>query len=77
MAHTTFPAKKGYMPHTKQSPVVTIPSTELNLRAGNVLRRVAVDREHIVIERNGYPIAVMIPIHDYERLTKQEQERAA
>lgn len=77
MAHTTFHAEKGYMPDTQHPPVVTIPSTELNLRAGNVLRRVAVDREHIIIERNGYPIAVMIPIHDYERLTKQEQERAA
>ena len=45
---------------------ITIPATELNLRAGNVLRRVAVDRQHIIIQRSGYPIAVMIPFHDYQ-----------
>jgi hypothetical protein len=47
--------------------IITIPATELNLRAGNVLCRVLVDRQHIIIERNGYPIAVMIPIHDYHQ----------
>lgn len=54
--------------------VVTIPATELNLRAGNVLRRVAVDREHVVIERTGYPLAVIIPFHDYRQLTQQEKK---
>ncbi len=49
---------------------ITIPATELNLRAGGVLRRVSVDHQHIIIERNGYPIAVMIPIHDYETYDK-------
>lgn len=54
---------------------ITIPATELNLRAGNVLRRVAVDRQHIIIERNGYPIAVMIPIHDYEDISKRKSNK--
>lgn len=57
---------KRIMTDTPQT--ITIPATELNLRAGNVLRRVAVDRQHIIIERNGYPIAVMIPIHDYHHI---------
>jgi prevent-host-death family protein len=61
---------KGIMTDTPQ--IITIPATELNLRAGNVLRRVAVDREHIIIERNGYPIAVMIPIHDYQLFVKNQ-----
>lgn len=52
--------------------LVTIPATELNLRSGKVLRRVAVDREHIVIERNGYPLAVIIPVFDYQQLTGRE-----
>lgn len=50
----------------------TIPATELNVRSGNVLRRVAVDREHIVIERSGYPLAVIIPVHDYQQLAERE-----
>lgn len=53
-------------------PLVTIPATELNLRSGKVLRRAAVDREHIVIERNGYPLAVIIPVFDYQQLTERE-----
>ena len=67
-------ALKGIMSDNQKSTVVTIPATELNLRAGNVLRRVAVDREHVIIERSGYPIAVMLPIHDYQRFIKEEQE---
>jgi prevent-host-death family protein len=62
---------KGIMTDTPQ--IITIPATELNLRAGNVLRRVAVDRHHVIIERNGYPIAVMIPIHDYQDNVKKAQ----
>jgi prevent-host-death family protein len=52
---------------------ITIPATELNLRAGNILRLVAVDRQHVIIERNGYPIAVMIPIHDYENALRHKK----
>lgn len=62
------------MPDHQKPTIVTIPATELNLRAGNVLRRVAVDREHIIIERTGYPLAVIIPIQDYKRLTEKEEE---
>lgn len=65
---------KGTMLGTQTPKVVTIPATELNLRAGNVLRRVAVEREHVVIERSGYPLAVMIPMHDYQRFIQQEEK---
>lgn len=57
--------------------VVTIPATELNLRAGNVLRRVAVDREHVVIERSGHPIAIMLPIHDYQALMERAENESS
>lgn len=64
---------KGTMLDIQTPKVVTIPATELNLRAGNVLRRVAVDREHIIIERSGYPLAVMIPMHDYQQFMEHEK----
>lgn len=54
---------------------VSIPSTELNLRAGSVLRRVAVDREHIIIERHGFPLVVMIPLHDYQKYIEQQTQQ--
>lgn len=67
---------KGTMSDTQKPTVVTIPATELNLRSGNVLRRVSVDREHIIIERSGYPLAVILPIHDYERFKKQDEKNS-
>lgn len=33
-----------------------------------MLRRVALQNERIIIERDGYPLAVMISIDDYKRL---------
>lgn len=55
---------------------VSIPSTELNLRSGQVMRRVVVDREHIVIERHGFPLVVMIPFHEYQRYIENEKRLA-
>lgn len=57
-------------------PVVSIPSTELNLHSGQVMRRVVVDREHIVVERHGFPLVVMIPFHEYQRYIENEKRLA-
>lgn len=50
-----------------------ISATELNRRSGEVLRRVAVQREHIMIERDGYPLAVIISIEDYKQYTTEQK----
>ncbi len=50
--------------------VTTISSTTLQRAIGTVLKRVAKDREHIVVERDGFPVGVIIPIADYEFLTQ-------
>jgi prevent-host-death family protein len=47
----------------------TIKSSELQRASGTVLKRVAVDKEHLVVERNGWPVAVVMPFADYEQLT--------
>lgn len=73
MRHLT--TTKGHMTVPQKPKTVSIPSTELNLRAGGVVRRVAVDREHVIIERNGFPLVVMLPLHDYQRLIAQEEQR--
>ena len=46
----------------------SIPSSTLQQKIGVILRRVAVDGEHITIERNSYPIVVIIPVGDYKSL---------
>ena len=48
--------------------------SELHRTPGQVLRRVAVEKERVVIERGGYPVAVMIPFDEYE--TEAEQALA-
>jgi prevent-host-death family protein len=49
----------------------SITSSILQQKIGTVLRRVAVDGEHILIERKGYPTAVIIPVRDYKDLTQR------
>jgi prevent-host-death family protein len=44
----------------------TISATALQREAGAILRRVGIDREHIKVERDGFPVAVIVPISDYE-----------
>jgi gamma-glutamyl:cysteine ligase YbdK (ATP-grasp superfamily) len=45
----------------EQSKPATIKASELNRAPGVVLRRVAVDKEQIIVERGGYPIAIISP----------------
>lgn len=40
-----------------------------------MLRRVAVDGEHITVERDGYPIAVIVPIGDYKTLAQKQDKQ--
>jgi prevent-host-death family protein len=51
----------------------TVTATNLQREVGSVLRRVAANGEHLTIERDGFPIAVILPLPDYKRLTHQEQ----
>ena len=52
-----------------------IRSSELQRSVGKVLKRVAVDGESLIVERDGYPIAVMVPYHVYEQIVRQLQEQ--
>jgi PHD/YefM family antitoxin component YafN of YafNO toxin-antitoxin module len=45
-----------------------INASELHRSAGKMLRRAALQDEHLVIERDGYPVAVMISYPEYEEL---------
>jgi len=46
---------------------ITISATDLNRRSGEILKKVTIHDEHILIERDGYPLAVMISLDDYKR----------
>jgi prevent-host-death family protein len=64
------------MPRPKHESHSVIPVSELHRTPGQVLRRVAVEKERVVIERGGYPVAVMIPFDEYETEAEAEQALA-
>ncbi len=45
---------------------VVINASELHRSAGKVLKRVAIQDEQIVVERDGYPVAVLLSYPEYE-----------
>ncbi len=52
----------------KKITVNTISATSVQREVGTVIRRVAKSKEHLIIEYDGIPVAVIIPVADYERL---------
>jgi prevent-host-death family protein len=53
-----------------------IRASELHREAGKALRRVALGDEHLVVERDGYPIAVLMSYNDYEQYEQLRREQA-
>ena len=51
-----------------------IRASELYRSGGKVLRRVAVDKESLIVESNGYPIVALLPYAEYEEF-KRERAR--
>jgi len=45
-----------------------VPITELHCRLGGIVRRVALNKEHIVVEKGGLPVVVMLSMAEYEEL---------
>jgi prevent-host-death family protein len=51
-----------------------VKASELQRASGQVLKRVAVNKEHLVVERDGYPVAVMMSYPEYEQLMRERAE---
>lgn len=47
-----------------------ITSTQLAFDRSAILRRVYKDKTHFVVEKNGLPVAVILPVDDYRDLLK-------
>ena len=45
-----------------------VKSSDLQRKVGTVLKRIAVGKERLIVEREGYPVAVMLPYPDFEEL---------
>ncbi len=47
---------------------ILISATKLNRHSGELLRRVAIHGEHLLIERDGFPMAVIVPVGEYRKM---------
>jgi prevent-host-death family protein len=50
----------------------SVSATYVQRQIGRVFRRVAKDGEHLIVERGGFPFVVILPLHDYQKLTRQK-----
>lgn len=55
----------------------TITATELRRNLSMIIRRLRRRREHTVIKRSGAPVAVILSMSEYEKLTKRRAAKAA
>ena len=55
---------------------VVINASELHRAAGKMLKRVALQDEHLVVERDGYPVAVLLSYPEYEELMHLSAQEA-
>lgn len=55
-------------------PTTTITATELKHKSGELLRRVAEQRERFLIKRDGYSVAVLLSVEEYLSLATKEEE---
>ena len=53
---------------------VTINASEGHRGFGKLLKRVYGSDEHLIVERDGFPVAVLMSYQEYEQLSQQQAE---
>lgn len=53
----------------------TITATAMQQKSGQILRQVAQQHRHFVVERAGYPVAAIVPLEDYHRYIQSAKGR--
>lgn len=56
----------------KQPTIIT--ATELKLRSGEVIKRTCQDREHFIVERDGYAVIAIIPLPVYQHCVAESSQ---
>lgn len=59
---------------TKKPMQVTVRTTDVQRKFSQLLRDVFSEQKHLIVEKGGLKVAVILPISDYEELM-QERER--
>ena len=58
----------------QRQPSITITATEAQTHFGALIRRVYRNGEHLIVERDGLPVAVIIPVGEYTNFVKHNSE---
>lgn len=69
--HVLLPSIKGRL-HTRKSMSrqVTIRASEGHRAFGKLLKQVYRSEDHLVVERDGFPVAVLLSYQEYQKLKK-------
>ena len=59
------------MQHLSDQRIIT--ATEMRRHFGAIVQQLCESREHAIIQSNGAPVAVLLPITEYERLMARER----
>ena len=51
---------------------IAIKASEGHRAFGKLLKRVYCSNEHLIVERDGFPVAVLMSYQEYERLARQQ-----
>lgn len=51
----------------------TITASQLQREVGTVLRRVGQGQEHLIVERDGFPVVAIIPVVEYGLLMQSQK----
>lgn len=55
----------------KKQKLSKIKATEVRQYFGKVIQRAYMNSEHLVVEKNGLPVVVILPISDYEEMRQK------
>ena len=61
----------------KKPQQVTLRSTEVQRNFREVVNRAGSGQEHIIVERDGLPVIVMISLAEYQLLMREREQREA
>jgi len=48
----------------------TVTATMLQREVGTILRRVGQEKQHLIVERDGFPVVAIIPVVEYELMKR-------
>lgn len=52
----------------------TVTATDARVHFGELLQRIVQNGEAVMVERSGKPVAVIMPVEQYDRMRTQEHE---